>query len=440
MPEIKIQFTDKEITPWGGMILLKNMLERINFKQVIKGCPALPERGSNRSYKVETILEAFIVSVWCGANRFLHTELIRQDNPLSRIFNWVRTPGNDTYKRFFRKFNQARNQAVFGYFFKWFFDQLVFDNYTLDFDSTIMTRYGEQQGARKGYNPKKPGRKSQHPLMAFVADCNMVANLWLRSGDAHTAHNFEGFLEDTLERMGNKKVGLMRLDSGFYDKNVFEYLENKPFQYIVAARFYEPIQRTIAQQKTWLSLDEGVDIAETYYRSPSWDKPRRMVMIRQEIFHRPKATGKQLRLFQDEWYYRKYRYSAYITNLALPPSEVWRLYRQRATAENRIKELKYDFGAESFNMNDFWATEAVLNFVMLAYNLMSLFRQYVSNSGVQHRLSTLRFNTFAIGAYFTKQGNDIILKLSLALKRREWFTGIWNTSREFSMPFVFSNA
>ncbi|WP_370870927.1 transposase, partial [Hydrogenophaga sp.] len=47
----------------------------------------------------------------------------------------------------------------------------------------------------------------------------------------------------------------------------------------------------------------------------------------------------------------------------------------RANCENRIKELKYDFAADNFNMKDFWATEAALNTVMLAYNLMSLFRQ-----------------------------------------------------------------
>ena len=48
-------------------------------------------------------------------------------------------------------------------------------------------------------------------------------------------------------------------------------------------------------------------------------------------------------------------------------------------------ELKYDFAAESFNMKDLWATEAALNSVMLAYNLMSLLRQaLVKKSAVKH--------------------------------------------------------
>ena len=40
---------------------------------------------------------------------------------------------------------------------------------TLVLDSTVSVRYVEQQaGAERGYNPKKPGRPSHHPLLAFV--------------------------------------------------------------------------------------------------------------------------------------------------------------------------------------------------------------------------------------------------------------------------------
>jgi len=52
----------------------------------------------------------------------------------------------------------------------------------------------------------------------------------------------------------------------------------------------------------------------------------------------------------------------------------------RTDAENRIKELKEDFGLESFCINSFDATEASLNWAMIAYNLMSLFRQAILRS------------------------------------------------------------
>lgn len=43
--------------------------------------------------------------------------------------------------------------------------------------------------------------------------------------------------------------------------------------------------------------------------------------------------------------------------------------------ENRIKELKEDFGVEGISMDSFCATETVMQFIMVADNLMSLFRQ-----------------------------------------------------------------
>lgn len=440
MKEMKIQFTDKSITPWGGMSLLKNMLNQINFEEVIDQQSSMPQQGSNRGYKPYTIIESFMTSVWCGANRFIHTEISRQDNVLSDIFGWERAPGQDAYKRYFNKFTQSINTDVFNSINKWFFSQLKFDNYTIDFDSTVITRYGEQQGAKRGYNPAKPGRASHHPLMAFIDDCNMVANFWLRRGDAHTAGGFCSFLEETIQRLEGKTIGLVRLDSGFYDKQIFDYLESKDLKYIVSAKYYQPVQRLIASQKTWLKLAEGVEVSQTSYQSSSWEKPRRMVIVRQKISERPKASGRQLRLFEGIIEYEQYRYSCYITNLQLSATEVWRLYRNRANAENRIKELKYDFGFDSFNMNNFWATEAALNFVMLAYNLMNLFRIFIVNTETQHRLSTLRFKSFAIGAYLIKDGRDIILKLALPIKRREWFKGIWNKSKTFSLPVYFSNA
>lgn len=92
------------------------------------------------------------------------------------------------------------------------------------------------------------------------------------------------------------------------------------------------------------------------------------------------------------------RYSLYVTNLNLPAEQIWEIYKQRGDAENRIKELKYDFGLETFCSNNFWGTEAAFRSILMAYNLMALFRQVVLKSKTQDTLSTLRFKCFALGA------------------------------------------
>jgi Transposase DDE domain group 1 len=438
--EFDISYTSKEITPWGGMVFLKQMLQKTGFRELINQNTDLPQSGSNRGYKTSTIIEGFITSIWCGANRFLHTEVTRHDSALGKIFDWKNTPGQDTYKRFFSKFTQAKNHNISQYFYSWIFDNFKFDNFTLDIDSSVMTRYGVQQGAKKGYNPAKRGRPSHHPLIAFIADVKLVANMWLRSGDTSSANNFLGFLEDTLSKLKNKTVSLIRLDSGFFQSNILDYLEFKTMDYVVAAKFSQPIQRLIAASNNWILLDTGIEICEQLYQSDSWTKSRRLVIVRQTLKDRPKATGKQLGLFAEQEIYKNYRYSAYLTNLKLAPAEIWRLYRGRGDAENRIKELKYDFGFDSFNLKDFYATEAALTFAMIAYNLMALFRTFVLQEKTQKTLSTLRYRTFAIGAYFEKLNDKLVLKIALSKKRRAWFSGLWNYAKVFEYPFEFSIA
>jgi len=57
------------------------------------------------------------------------------------------------------------------------------EGFTLDLDSTIFAREGSQQGAAKGYNPRRRGRKSHHPLIAVLAEAPFVLHAWLRSGN-----------------------------------------------------------------------------------------------------------------------------------------------------------------------------------------------------------------------------------------------------------------
>ena len=66
---------------------------------------------------------------------------------------------------------------------------------TLNFDSSVLTRYGDQDGARKGYNPKKKGRSSHHPLLAFLSN-GYIVNFWNRSGDTGSGQGVKDFLVD----------------------------------------------------------------------------------------------------------------------------------------------------------------------------------------------------------------------------------------------------
>ena len=430
---MEIEFIDKEISSWGGLGILKNLIDKSGFLQLLKSLP-LPTQGSNRGYPPEQLFIQFMASVWCGANRYAHIDITRFDTTIQKLFGWKSMPEHKAFERYFQKFDIPTTFEVFGGLYRWFFSNLKFDNFTLDIDSSVITRYGEQQGAKKGYNKHKPGRKSQHPIIAFVADAEMIANFWLRSGDAHTANNFKSFLEETLSFLEEKKIGLLRLDSGFYDKNIFSYLEQDDIKidYIVAVPMYTTIQRKIAAQKTWLILDNGIEISEFQYKAQDWGNARRMIAVRQKIKERPKAVGKQLKLFEEEMEINGYRYTCYITTLKLSAADVWRLYRGRANCENRIKELKYDYGLDKMNQTSFDGTEASLLLMTIAYNFMSLFKQFVIKEKVKQRLSTLRYKMLTIPSYIEKTEDTVIIKMALQMNRRAWIRKIWNNSNDFS--------
>jgi hypothetical protein len=447
MKDLELGFCDKNITPFGGMVLMKKMMDHLGFPSLLKSL-TLPQPRSNRGYDPTQLMIQFMMSVWCGANAYEQCEVTRFDDVLRRIFNFKKMAGHRAISRFFGKFNQRTCNEVFDEAYRWFFSSLHINYVTLDLDSTVMTRYGKQDGATKGYNPKKKGRSSHHPLMAFVADTEMVANFWLRPGSTHSANNAEAFLENTLHKLGNVKCSLVRADSGFSGNSFLQNLESKKQNYIIALPMMQPLQRAMASNKGWWPLvevgGEGIEICCFEHQPDSWNKSRRVIAVRQQIKVRElankSALGKQLSFFgKDDEEYGKYRYGAFVTSLDLPALEIWRLYRGRANCENRIKELKYDFAADKFNQRNFFATEATLSTVMLSYNLMNFFRKALLKSHGSQTLKTLRYKLFSTAGYVVKDGKKRILTLAASMQKRGWITNLWEESTNFQKPIRFNS-
>jgi len=434
----KIEYSDDKVSAWGGFSVMKNFNDKLELKGILNSLP-IPQSTSNNRYETDEIIESFLLSVWLGCYKFSHTHVLRLDDTLKQIFEWKQIPSDTTYKRFFQKFNQGINNEVFPALQQWFFNQLVFDNYALDLDSTAIPRYGNQEGNLIGYNPTKKGRPSHHPLFAFLGNERMVVNSWLRSGNTSSAHQCVDFLNETLSILQNKKIGLLRADSGFASDTIFTHLENQQINYVIAGRMHQGIQAKIKQIKSWTALGCGIWISETEYKAAKWDKTRRVVVVRQSVDLRPKATGKKLKLFDDKEFYEQYRYHTFYTDQTLPATQIWEQYKGRGDCENRIKELKYDFALEGFNLKDFFATEAALRFVNLAYNIISLFRQVSSEKPKHQRLQTLRLNCYAVGAWMTKKGNSKVLKMAVPIKKRKWMDGIFAKVDETQFPLSLQN-
>lgn len=121
--DLKVEFTDKEITPWGGMILMKEIIRRTGINEILQNV-GLPVQHSNRGYSPVQLINTFWVSVWSGANRYEHLEVTRHDRVIQKMFGWKKMAGHKSFQRYFKKFGQADNQRVFTSLFSWFYYQI----------------------------------------------------------------------------------------------------------------------------------------------------------------------------------------------------------------------------------------------------------------------------------------------------------------------------
>lgn len=92
-----------------------------------------------------------------------------------------------------------------------------------------------------------------------------------------------------------------------------------------------------------------------------------------------------------------YTFRFFVTNGVAAPEEIWRDYNRHADMENRIAELRHDLGADSFCLQEFFATEAAFQAILLLFNLLSEF-QRAADVPVYREPATLRTQVFTCGA------------------------------------------
>ena len=440
MQTLPVEFTNKKISPWGGIHLLHSIYTKCEMKEFLNDL-ALPEPGSNRGYDSVDIIESFLVSVVLGAKRLAHCGMLRSDEVISEIFGWSKgSPSASTFCRFFKKFDKDLNADIFPQIQKKIFEQVRIKKMTIDIDSTVITRYGNQESAVKGYNPSKKGKHSHHPLMAFCADVNMVLNAWMRPGDSGDSKDMPEFLDELFEIVSKDKIGLIRMDSGFFSGKIMNKLESSdnPVNYIVKSKLNPKLKEKIHQIEDWHTADENsiYEYSEINYFGVRWKKERRMVVCRKKKYAREGMETQEL--FEEVLRNESYDYYAFTTNSDLPCKVVHGLYNDRGDCENIIKELKYDYSIEGFALQGYYPMEAAFRFTMLAYNLMVLFKQTVLTSKHSPRLSTMKFQCIALGSYVVKNGRNKMLKLSAAGKRRHFLAKIFEKvdllPKNFAIP------
>jgi hypothetical protein len=403
--------TPKAVSPFGGLASFISFLGQIDFaKQVQKHLPFV-EPTSNNAIPLAHCLMSFILSVVAGARRFAHTEWLRADQVLHAMLGLDRFPSDDTIRNFFLRFRQADIEAFWRPLWRWLTALLKCPatGFSLDLDSTVFCREGSQEGAAKGYNPRRKGRNSHHPLLAVLAEAQFILHGWLRSGNTGSARGVVPFLQEALALLpAGTWVRTVRADSGFFDQTLLEFLELRQLPYIVVARMTTVLKRHCAGIKDWTEIDANLAVGEFTVKLFGWSKARRFVVVRERIRESKATVG---RLLIDV---PGYTFRVWVTNRNEGVLELWRDYNQRACIEQRIEELKHDLAADGFCLQPFFATESAFLAVLCTFNLLSLYQHQTTPTQPYRQPGTLRVTVFLCGAVLGVMGRDMVVKLSAA--------------------------
>ena len=404
----KLTETPRAVTPFGGLVSFIEFLGQIGYAQRVE--QHLPwQLSSPNAIPLAHTLTAFCIGVVAGARRFAHTELVRADRALHALLGLDRWPGADTVRGLFHRFSQASIQSFWRPLWVWMLGlvRCPTEGFSLDLDSTVFQRAGHQQGALKGYNPRRPGRRSHHPLLAVLAEVPLVLHGWLRSGNAGAARGVVAFLSEALQLL---PVGLtvrcVRADSGFFEDPLLTFLEERNLPYLVVVRLTVRLKRQAAAIRNWEPVDAYYSVGEFKAQLQGWSTERRFIVVREQQRDDKEAVGRKLIDVPG------YTFRIWVTNRSESVLALWRDYNGRATVEQRIEELKNDLGADDFCTQNFWATESAFLAVVFTFNLLSLYQQLSTPHAAYRQPATLRTAVFICGAILGRAGRQKVLHLS----------------------------
>ncbi|MBI4376702.1 MAG: transposase [Elusimicrobia bacterium] len=138
---IGITFTDKPVTPWGGLVLFGGLARQVGLKQALREALPFQLTSPNATDPVEVVL-AFMAGVLVGSRRLAHVERLRWDLAVHRILGVKRFVSDTTLARFFRRFTAGTVSEVFERLMRWQLKLIPLEEDILDLDSSILERYG----------------------------------------------------------------------------------------------------------------------------------------------------------------------------------------------------------------------------------------------------------------------------------------------------------
>jgi hypothetical protein len=402
MPKVKVRFAGKQLTSNAGLVPLGKFVEQLGLSELLDRKLTV-ERGENAKYSTSFAVLATLLGIAAGAKHLSHMIMIKSDSVIRKLFGWDDFPHESTFGRIFHRFTYRNIVEFFeveNHIRRRVWNQKWVGKVTLDMDSSVKGVYGNQEGAKKGYNPHKRGQKSYHPLLCFIAQNRECLHHWFRDGSAYTSNGAATFISECLARLPKRvwKV-FVRADSGFFDGDLLDLLEERFCQYLIKVKLKNLIN--LLSWQDWRKCN-GFETTEFMHQCAGWKRARRFVAVRELI--REETEGRLFPL-------REYKYFCYVTNLDTTPMTTHRCYGKRSTSENWIEMVKNQVYAGMILTNSFWANSILFAISVLVYNIMVWMRWLTDKTSWQEEINTFRFWFIHAPAKLVSTGGEFFLDL-----------------------------
>ena len=367
---IKRSFSAGKITQYSGLVWVGDFIKKHNLeKQFDKMFPT--RRYNATKFSNTQVLLSFIFGFFSGINRISRISNFTQDELVKSMLNLSTRINKDALSNRLKKLGEtgARKLRDFQLQFNAkYLEKSKLAQITLDADSTVMLSYGNQQGAEKGYNPQKPGAKSYHPLLVFVSELKLLYHSIFRKGSAYTSNGIIDLLEEIKAGLPARiKKVFFRADSGFYSEALMSYIESiEGWDYLIKIKFRGLKALLEAQQWEKVQGVKGVEMCEFKHISTG-GKERTIKAIRtiKEVEEDFLGTPQQIIIYQ---------YAAYASNLDLDAYALHNKYKERATSETWIEQVKSQLMAGKTYTQDFASNDLLWQLSVWAYNISVMLR------------------------------------------------------------------
>ncbi len=101
--EAKVEFSAKNITPYGGMGLFRKFVQKLGIEKVMD--KVLNADAGEGRYSAGQKIMSLVYGLVCGLERPADTEVLQRDKVLHTVIGYEQYPDQSTFSRFLKSFS-----------------------------------------------------------------------------------------------------------------------------------------------------------------------------------------------------------------------------------------------------------------------------------------------------------------------------------------------